>query len=252
MLSRMFAQERQTKILALIGKRQRLKFGELQDLTGCSPATLRRDLEFLEKQDLVVRVHGGVLHPQAAADEPSLVQKSRTAVAAKQRIAEVVTKLVPDGATVFIDSGTTCLEVARLLRQRASLTIITNSLPVVAGHAQFQARLIVVGGEHRAISGALVGNLATGSLSRLRADFAVIGASGLDPKAGPGTTELLEKDVKEGWLARSRRRVLACDATKWGSAATVCFAGWDKWTDFVTDERPPTQFRAKGLRLHLS
>ena len=248
----MIAQERQTKILALISKRQRLRFGELQDFTRCSAATLRRDLAFLEKQDLIVRVHGGVLHPQAAADEPSLVQKSRTAVAAKQRIAEVVAKLVPDSATVFIDSGTTCLEVARLLRQRPSLTIITNSLPVVAGHAQFQARLIVVGGEHRAISGALVGNLATSGFSRLRADFAVIGASGLDLNAGPGTTELLERDVKAGWLARSRRRVLACDASKWESAATFCFAGWDEWTDFVTDERPPAPLRAKGLRLHLS
>jgi DeoR/GlpR family transcriptional regulator of sugar metabolism len=248
----MIAQERQTKILNLLGKRRRLGFGELHDLAGCSPATLRRDLTYLEERDLLVRVHGGILHPDAAAGEPSLVEKSRTAIAAKRRIAAVAAALVPDGATVFIDSGTTCLEAARLLRERSSLTIITNSLPVLVGHGRFQARLIVVGGEHRAVSGALVGNLAAGSLSRLRADVALIGASGLDPEAGPGTTELLEKDIKAGWLARSRRRILLCDATKWNSAATVCFAGWNELTDFVTDERPPSSFPAQRPKIHLS
>lgn len=248
----MIAQERQVKILTLLGKRRRLGFGELQGIAQCSPATLRRDLTSLEDQELLVRVHGGVIHPEAAAGEASLVLKARTAVAAKKRIAAVAASLVPEGSTVFIDSGTTCLEAARLLRQRSSLTIITNSLPVLAGHAQFQARLIVMGGEHRAISGALVGNLATGSLSQLRADIALIGASGLDAQAGPGTTELLEKDIKAGWLDRSRRRILLCDATKWGSAATVCFAAWDQWTDFVTDERPPSKLKSKSLKIHLS
>jgi len=248
----MIAQERQTRILNLLAKRRRLGFGELHHMTACSPATLRRDLTSLEDRDLLVRVHGGVLHPEAAAGEPSLVEKSHTAMAAKRRIAAAAAVLVPEGATVFIDSGTTCLEAARLLRERSTLTIITNSLPVLAGHSRFQARLIVVGGEHRAISGALVGNLAAGSLSRLRADVALIGASGLDPEAGPGTTELLEKDIKAGWLERSRRRILLCDASKWKSAATVCFAAWNELTDFVTDERPPSGFRARSPKIHLS
>jgi len=248
----MIAQERQTRILTLLGKRRQLGFGELQTLTGCSPATLRRDITCLQQRDLLVRVHGGIVHPEAAAVEPNLIQKSRTAVAAKRRIAAVAASLVPEGATIFIDSGTTCLEAARLLRERPSLTIITNSLPILAGHSQFQARLIVVGGQRRAISGALVGNLAAAGLSRLRADVALVGASGLDAEAGPGATELLEKDIKAGWLSRSRRRILLCDATKWKSAATVCFAGWDELTDFVTDGRPPSGFRAGPLRIHLS
>ena len=245
------AQERHNVILAHLRERQQIGFGELQELTGSSPATLRRDLTLLEEQNLLVRVHGGILNPDAAG-EPSLVQKSNTAMAEKRRIAVCAAALTPDGATVFIDSGTTCMEAARLLRERPSLTIITNSLLVIAGHAQFHARLIVLGGERRAISGALVGNMATGGLSSLRADIALIGASGLDAEAGLGTTELFERDVKAGWLARSRRRMLLCDASKWGSAATVCFASWDQLTDFVTDARPPAGFRPKCPIIHLS
>jgi DeoR/GlpR family transcriptional regulator of sugar metabolism len=75
----MIAQERQTKILTLLEKRQRLGFGELQNMTGCSPATLRRDLTYLGERNLLVRVHGGVLHPEAAAGEPGLGYQSRMA-----------------------------------------------------------------------------------------------------------------------------------------------------------------------------
>lgn len=250
--SLMFAQARQTEILKFLREHQRLGFSELQELTGCSPATLRRDLTLLEEQNLLVRVHGGVLHPDAVAEEPSLLMKSQTAMTAKRQIAAMAAEMIPEHATVFIDSGTTCLEAARILRERADLTIITNSLPIIASHARFHARLIALGGEQRAISGALVGSLTTASLVHLRADIALIGASGLDLESGPGTTELLEKEIKSGWLARSRRRILLCDATKWASAATICFAEWDEFTDFITDKRPPVKFCPKTPTIHLS
>ena len=142
----MFAHARHQKILAILDKRQRAGSAELQSATGASPATLRRDLDFLERQDLVVRVHGAVLHPSVASVEPSLLQKSRSAVQAKRRIAATAATLIPERAIVFIYSGTTCLEAARLLRSRPDLMLITNSLPVIAGHEQFRAKLIVIGG----------------------------------------------------------------------------------------------------------
>jgi DeoR/GlpR family transcriptional regulator of sugar metabolism len=247
----MFAHARHAKILAILDKRRRAGAAELQSATGASPATLRRDLDFLERQDLVVRVHGAVLHPSVAAAEPSLLQKSRSAVEAKRKIAAAAANLVPDRAIVFIDSGTTCLEAARLLRVRPDLVIVTNSLPVIAGHEQFRAKLLVIGGERRALSGALVGPLASAGMAGIKADITLIGASGLDPASGPGTTELLERDIKTSWIRNARRTILLCDAGKWASASAVGFAKWTYIDDFVTDRQPPSSFRPKTTKIHI-
>jgi DeoR/GlpR family transcriptional regulator of sugar metabolism len=247
----MIAHERHQRILAILEKHRRMGAGELQAATGASPATLRRDLDFLEGRDLLVRIHGAVLHPSVAASEPSLLQKSRSEVEAKRKIASVAAGLVPDAATVFVDSGTTCLEAARLLRVRPGLTLITNSLPVIAGHEQFRARLIVIGGERRALSGALVGNLASAGMAGMKADIALIGASGLDPVSGPGTTELLERDIKAAWIKNARHTVVLCDASKWASASAIGFAKWGDISDLVTDRKPPVKFRPKTTKIHI-
>jgi DeoR/GlpR family transcriptional regulator of sugar metabolism len=248
----MIAHERHQKILAILEKNQRAGAAKLQSLTGASAATLRRDLDFLEERDLLVRIHGAVLHPSVASAEPSLLQKSQSAVEAKRKMASVAAALVPDRATVFVDSGSTCLEAARLLRVRPDLTMITNSLPIIAGHEHFRAKLIVIGGERRAVSGALVGNLASDGLTGLKADIALIGASGLDPVSGPGTTELLERDIKASWIKNARRVVLLCDASKWASSSAIIFAKWEDIPDFVSDRKPPAKFRPKTTKIHIS
>lgn len=248
----MIAHERHSVILRQLAQKRRLRLSELEKLTEASPATLRRDVEFLDGQNLLVRMHGIVLHPSVAVREPSLLKKQCLAVRAKHRIGVHAAGLAEGAKTVFIDSGTTCLEVARQLRSNPELTIVTNSLPVIAGYPQFRSRLVVIGGEHRSISGALVGDSALEALSHWRADIAFVGASGLDPEAGPGTTELLEKSIKSAWLERARRRVLLCDATKWTSASSVIFAGWEKFTDFVTDRPAPANFHPKRLSLHIA
>jgi DeoR/GlpR family transcriptional regulator of sugar metabolism len=247
----MIAHERHSLILSLLMQRKRLSVAEIQRKAGVSAATLRRDLDFLASQDLLVRLHGVVLHPSIAHSEPSLVQKMGMALRAKQRIGQAAAQFVGKSATVFIDSGTTCLEVARHLRSRPDLTIITNSLAILSGHEHFRARLIVVGGERRAVSGALVGDLAGDSIMNLRADVAFVGASGLDVDDGPGTTELLEKSIKAAWITRSQRKILVCDASKWNAAATFVFTPWAKLTDFVTDRLPAETLQKKHPKIHI-
>lgn len=244
----MFAHERHEKIVSLLERHRRMEVHALRDILGVSAATLRRDLTHLGRNDRVVRVHGGVFHPSAMTGEPSFGQKASMSVKPKRAIAEAVAATIDSRATVFIDSGTTCLEAGRLLRGRADLTIITNSLPLIASYEQFRARLIVLGGEMRNVSGALVGDLALAALDRLRADVALIGASGLHADDGVGTTELLETAVKREWLARSRRKVLLADASKWSQTTLVSFARWDEFDEFYTDKKPP--FRRSGLKIH--
>ena len=244
----MLAHERHEKIVALLKKHHRMEVRPLQVALGVSSATLRRDLTFLEQIDRVVRVHGGVCHPSAVSAEPSYLQRASLAVQSKRAIAKAVARRIPQAATVFIDSGTTCLEAGRLIRSRADLTIITNSLPLIATYDQFASRLLVLGGELRSASWALVGNLTRSASVPLRADIALIGASSLHVEDGAGTTELLECEVKQDWIARSRQTFLLADASKWEASTPVTFACWDKFDVFFTDKRPPAIFRRKNLQ----
>lgn len=245
----MFAHERQRLILDLLRKQQRIGTQELAGHLQVSPATLRRDLEQLDRGGELLRVHGGIILRKNAIDEPSLRQKSGLATKAKKRIAARVAAEVPQGATVFIDGGTTCLEAGLLLRKRADLVIVTNSLPLIAAYDSFEAKLMVLGGERRAVSGALVGTMAVEAVARLRADVALIGASGLHPQDGPGTTELLETEIKREWIHRARQAFLLADGSKWNHGSTIRFADWSEFAAFFTDKQPPPSFKSRKLRI---
>ena len=245
----MFAQERHREILNLLRKHRRLDVQDLAAKLAVSAATLRRDLSHLDRTDQVLRVHGGVMLAGAIPGEATFNQKAATSIKAKQSIAATVVKSIPAGATVFIDGGTTCLEAGVLLRHRADLTIITHSLPLIAGYERFEAKLIVLGGERRAVSNALVGGLAMDALRQLRADVALIGASGLHPSDGAGTTELLETAIKREWIRRAKRVCLLADSSKWQQHTAIQFAVWNDFTEFYTDEAPPADFTNKALKV---
>lgn len=250
----MFAHKRQQQITTAVERHRHISVAALQRQLGVSAATLRRDLTLLEQTGRIVRAHGGVLHPEVVSGEPAFARKVRTAPAVKAALAATAAALIPDGATVFIDAGSTTLAAGRLLLVRATLTIFTNSLPLLAASASDGARLVALGGEVRPISRALVGGLAMDWLKQLRFDFAIIGASGLDLTDGASTTELMEATVKQAALARAARTILIANATKWARPAAIRFAPWTDLDDWVTDYRPTrpesARLAAHGVTLH--
>lgn len=235
----MFAQERWQTIQQLLARKGRFLVADLQKALGVSPATLRRDLAEMEKAGLVLRVHGGVVHPSSLRGEPTLVQKGTQAIAAKRAIARAAADLVPESTTVLIDSGTTCLEIGRLLLMRKDLTILTNSVPLLHLALQFgSAALIAIGGELRAVSGALTGSIAFAWAESLHAQMAFIAASGLSMEHGISTTELAEATIKRQFISHSTKRILVADSTKWNVPATANFAEWNQFHTWITDYFP--------------
>jgi DeoR/GlpR family transcriptional regulator of sugar metabolism len=243
----MFTKERQQKLVKLLERRRRLSNGQLGRALGVSPATLRRDLAELEDARLLVRFHGGAAHPAYLRGEPSFDEKARTFTAEKRAIGERAVAFAPPGATVFLDAGTTCLEVGRALLPRRDLTLVANSIAFAQIAREAAARVICLGGEVRGVSGALVGSLALSWLSHLRADVAFIGASGIDAE-GASTTELSEAEVKQGLLARARRGVLCADASKWSAPSTVRFAAWSDLDAWITSADLPLAARTAVAR----
>lgn len=233
----MFAQERHRAIESFVRQKGRLTVSELARQLGASDMTVRRDLRLLEAAGKVIRAHGGALHPDFLEPEPGFEHKAVDAAEAKVALAKAVAAELPERGHIFLDAGTTCLEVARQILDRRDLTIVTNSIPVLQLGTGARARFVAVGGEVRPVSLALVGGLALDWLRSLRFDVAVVAASGLDAKDGASTTELSEAGVKQAACARATRRVLVSHAAKWNKPAAVAFAGWDAFQVFVTDAK---------------
>lgn len=250
----MFAQERRDRIVDVVRRRGRARVEELERLLAVSPATLRRDLTRLEREGEVLRVHGGVLPANGSASEPDFARREQRSLPAKRAIARAVNARVPDGAILFLDAGTTCVECARLLLRRPSLRLITHSIPVLALAMEGEASVLCPGGELRRISGALTGAAGIGFGEALQADLALVGASGLDRVCGASTTELAETGVKQQLVARSREAWLLADPSKLGQPSAVQFAPWGAFTRwFAGGHIPPAdarKIRAFGVTLH--
>jgi len=249
----MFAQERHNTIKKIVRKYRRLSFAQLQEMVNVSPATLRRDLTDLERGGEILRVHGGVLDPAYVRSEISFDDRLLRNSAAKKAIATRAASLIPPGSSVFVDAGSTCLEAGKALLSRKDVRIITHSVALTALSLHGQAEFLCIGGELRRVSGALVGGSALGALSALRADFAFIGASGMDME-GCWTTEVSEAEMKGAILARCQRKILLADSSKWQEPSTIRFAKWTEFQGWVTDKKAAPKegrlLRCLGLEIH--
>ncbi|MFP5022725.1 DeoR/GlpR family DNA-binding transcription regulator [Pseudonocardia phyllosphaerae] len=211
---------RHAAIARAVGDAGTVTVQRLAELTGASEMTVRRDLDMLAAQGVLERVRGGARTLLLRGDEPPFVLRALEAVDAKRRIATAVAGMIADGESVLLDSGTTCLEVARLLHGR-STTVVPLSLQAieVLGRAPALCTLVVPGGQPRPGEGALAGPLTITSLAALRFDTAVIGCCGLEGADGLTAYDLDDAAVKKACVSSSRRVIVAADARKIGRTA---------------------------------
>ncbi len=214
---------------------------ELAELTGASEMTVRRDLEVLAGQGILERYRGGARSLLLRGQEPPFALRAAEGGEAKRRIAEEVSRLIADGESVVLDSGTTCLEVARVLRDRR-VTVMPLSLHAVnalAGAAR--VTLLVPGGLPRPGELALTGPLATASLASLRFDTAVVGCCGLTAADGLTAYDLADAEVKRAAIASARRVVAVAEAAKFSRTALALVAPASALHAVVTDAAAPEE-----------
>ncbi|MGW2780278.1 DeoR/GlpR family DNA-binding transcription regulator [Streptomyces populi] len=213
---------------------------ELAELTGASEMTIRRDLDTLAAQGVLERVRGGARTLLLRGEEPPFALRTNESVDAKRRIAAEVCAMIADGESVLLDSGTTCLEVARLLRERP-VTVMPLSLQAIhlLGETPGPATLVVPGGQPRAAEGALGGPLTLASLAALRFDTAVIGCCGLSAADGLTAYDLDDAAVKRAGITSSRRVLLATDGSKLGHTAFAHVGPSTFLHTLVTDTTAP-------------
>jgi DeoR/GlpR family transcriptional regulator of sugar metabolism len=245
-------QERHSALLGLLAEGT-AAVERLAEEVGVSPSTVRRDLARLEQEGRVARTYGGAL-VRERFHERSFTESEQLEQAAKSRIAERAIDLVPDGAAVFLDAGTTCLALARLLAERGPRTVVTRGLEAAALLAQApDVDVVMLGGHVRPLSHGLVGPLTASSLDRMSFDVAVLGADAVDPERGLGEPTDEETSVKERAASRAREVVLLADASKLGPAALTAWLpvppSWTLVTDARADPRLLSAFAARGLHV---
>jgi DeoR/GlpR family transcriptional regulator of sugar metabolism len=207
---------RRRALLDVLQRDGEVQVRQLAAELSCSEMTVRRDLDVLEHDGIVRRVHGGAVRVQLRRDELPYAARTLEAAEAKQRIGRAVAALIADGETVILDCGTTTLEVARALRGRP-VTVLPLDLRILLELADDDAvSLICPGGDVRPGELAVTGDLAEVAFERLRFDTLVLGCCGLDEQEGVTTHVPADARVKRAALGSARRVILASDATKIG------------------------------------
>lgn len=232
--------DRHGTIAQAVRESGRVTVQELVELTGASEMTIRRDLDALSAQGVLERVRGGARTLLLRGEEPPFALRAHEAVDAKRRIAAEVSSLIADGETVLLDSGTTCLEIAHLLRRRP-VTVMPLSLQAIHafGEGPGPATLMVPGGQPRAAEGALTGPLTLASLEALRFDTAVMGCCGLSAAQGLTAYDLDDAAVKKAGIAATRRIIVAADGSKLGHTAYAYVGPSTLLHTLVTDTAAP-------------
>lgn len=215
------AARRRQRLVALVESRGAARLEELSAALGVSQATVRRDLNAVSAAGRLRRVHGGAVATDQRIDEPHFEVKAGAAAAEKDRIAAAALKLLAADDTVYLDSGSTVLALARLLHGWTRLTVVTNSLPVATELVGRGPRLIILGGELRATSQAIVGPLTRHLLEDLHVDRAVMGTFALSIDEGLTTTDPAEAYTKQLVLSRAREVILLADSSKLGTRSFV-------------------------------
>jgi DeoR/GlpR family transcriptional regulator of sugar metabolism len=239
--SPVFADERQAKIAELVSVRGRARIGELAKEFSVTEPTIRKDLRVLQSRGLLKRTHGGALAMQPTV-ERELAGRQAANPAAKEAIANACVRLVQDGDSVFLDSGTTVSAVAGAIAAKSAglrLSTLTTSLGVADRLADVPGiDCVLLGGQLRRMDGALVGALALENLQRFTFSLAFIGVSGFSD-VGISVGSLAEAAVKAEAIERARRVILALDHTKVGTTDFARISGLDVVDVVVTDTTTP-------------
>ncbi|GAA4849499.1 DeoR/GlpR family DNA-binding transcription regulator [Saccharopolyspora rosea] len=253
--------ERLSRLLDIVGQRQRADVEELAAELDVSAATIRRDLDHLAEQQLLARTRGGAVATSVAYDLP-LRHKAARHAPEKQRISAAAARLVQPGMVIGLNGGTTTTEVARSLATRADLaehgdpglTVVTNALNianelVVRPHI----KIVVTGGVARQQSFELTGPLATHILREITLDLLFLGVDAIEPGLGASAHHEGEASINRLMASRAGRVVVVADGSKLGRRAFAQICATETIDTLITDAGAEVEvvraFEIAGVRV---
>ncbi len=235
----MLALERRNLILEKLQDEKRVVVSELSQIYGVSEETIRRDLEKLEQEGFATKSYGGaVLNENVGIDMPLNI-RSKKNVAEKQKMAEVAASLVHDGDHIMLDASSTAVFVAKALKSKQHLTVITNSIEIMLELSDQPGwKVISTGGDLKEGYLALLGTQAENTIRAYYADKSFVSCKALDFNRGIMESKEGFAYIKDAFLASSGKNTLVLDASKFDSTAFAKAADLKSIQTVVTDKKP--------------
>ena len=234
---------RQLQIIELVQKKGFVGIDELVDQFRVTPQTIRRDLNQLADLGKLERHHGGA-STESNSENVSYQSRKILNLDAKERIAREVAGMIPDGASLFINIGTTTETVARALLDHRNLHVVTNNIHVAAIlSAKPDFTVIIAAGEVRHRDGGVIGEATCDFIAQFQMDFGIIGISGISLDGSLLDFDFREVKVAQAIIENSRSVFLVADHSKFGRRAMVKQGSLEQVNHFITDQPPPEPIR---------
>ena len=215
----MLKSERKQVILEELKQHKIVSLEKLVGLLDTSESTVRRDLDELESENKLRRVHGGAELPHSLQEEETIQEKSVKNLQEKKLIAQRASSLIKEKDVIFVDAGSTTAFLIKEL-ERKDITVVTNSIHHVVQLVDKQIPTVIIGGGVKMTTDASIGGVALNQINQLHFDRAFIGMNGVDE--GYFTTPDMEEGaVKRAILENSKQTYVLADSSKIGQS---CFA----------------------------
>ena len=245
-LDGMMSEERRTQILQIVRSKGRAKVNELAHRFSTSAVTIRNDLNELHQRGLVLRSHGGAVLPETILRESPVNERLKSHVDEKRRIGAIAASLIQDGETIILDSGTTTLEIARQIKNKQGLQVITNGVNVAAELLDARGvQTFIVGGTVRGDSASIVGRSTEELFEQFSADKLFLSGAGCDPDFGVSGANVDETMVNRAMLRISREIILVADASKFSKRGMARIAPFSEIDTVISDSSLRVEMQEK-------
>lgn len=232
-------EERRNIIMEKLMINKKVEISELEQLLNVSAMTIRRDLAQLEEQDKIIRTHGGAILKSPLVLESSFDTKLKRNIEQKQQIAQTAKKLIKNNSTILLDSGTTTLEIAKLLHQFENITVITNDIKIASELMDTGVKVIVTGGELQNNVGALFGPVTEKLIKNIRVDILFLGAHAVHLNYGVMAPTIEKANVKKLMIEASNSTWLVTDSSKFGQKSFMKVCDIKQLHGIITDNDIP-------------
>jgi DeoR/GlpR family transcriptional regulator of sugar metabolism len=242
----MSALNRLSHIVEIVMEKGSISIPEISQRFGVSEMTARRDLNELDRQGLLRRVHGGAIASLARSYEPPFPTRATKNTSSKIAIGLKAAELVYDGDSIALDVGTTTLEVVGGLKEKRNLTIVTSCLQIanrIVAELSLSSdvRLIITGGIIRPRELSMIGSIPEGVYRDLHVDKAFIGIAGIHPSDGLTEYNLEDAQTKQILIQSAREKIIVADGSKFGLTTFASVAPIHSINTIVTDSSAPPE-----------
>jgi len=247
------SQKRQNRILEQLYKKGEVNVKDLSSEFSVTPITIRRDLDTLSEKGLIDRIHGGAIMTKKLRDEALFIEKGHRYISEKARIGQIAASLIKEDDTVFLNSGSTTLEVIKHLKGKR-VRVITNNAAVLNVERDPQIEIFLVGGEYRETSQSLIGDMAQETLSHVFSSCTILGVNGISRQFGLTTNVQQETSVNRIMVERCHGSVIVvADSSKIGIVSNFSTASINSVSTLITDEKikdeQVSEFENMGIKV---